>query len=66
MRILPTPVDLCTQCTNKMPTVAAEAGCNTLFALLTLGFVWLFDFLYRITNLKEIEIKRGLQPQDTS
>ena len=48
-------------CTNQLPTVMTEIDCDTLLALLTLGFLRLFDFLYGITNLKEIvEVKSAI------
>ena len=51
-----------TPCANQLPTVAAEIDCNTLFALLALGFLWFSDFLYGVTNLKEIvEVKCSLE-----
>ena len=56
-----------TSCTNELATAMAEAGCNMLLALLTLSFLWLFDFLYDITNLKEmVEIKCSLEALNTS
>ena len=62
----PLLVDLCTQCTNELATATAKAGRNTLFTLLTLVFLRLFDFLYGITNLKEIvEVKCGLEAWNT-
>ena len=39
-----------------------EIDCDTLLALLTLGFLRLFDFLYGITNLNKIvEVKCSLE-----